>query len=387
MNNSKIRIALNASMLDNSPTGVGIYTFNLINNLSKLSWTNDYERFTVFSPTFSYLNNQIKISKLPNLMLSSKYGKVAASIRFLWNTLIYPFKTSKYNLVISTTTHGSFFAKNQIITIHDLLSLRFNTISSHQRFYFKYLLPLLLSRAKCIITISETTKQDIIKYLKFPAENIHVIYNGYDKSKFYVTEDISKKIYYEYGVKNYFLAIGPTYPHKNFEKLLIAYNKLSLIEKHNHPLVIVGGKEPYLSSIKEIVLKLKLNEVVHFLHYVREELMPDMYRNAYALVFPSLYEGFGLPPLEAMACGCPVIASNTPAVKEVCEEAALYMDGYNEKSITAALKKIISDKVLVQNLREKGLAQAQKFSWTNAAESLKTLIEEKIHLPKKQSYV
>ena len=387
MDNAKIRIALNASMLDNSPTGVGIYTFNLINSLSKLNWTSEYDRFTVYSPTLLFLDKKLKISKLSNLMLSSKYGKIAASTRFLWNTLIYPFKTSKFNLVISTTTHGSFFAKNQIITIHDLLSLRFNTISSHQRFYFKYILPFILSRTKCIITISETTKKDIVEYLKYPKENIHVIYNGYDASKYYLNNDESKKILHQYGVKNYFLAIGPTYPHKNFEKLLLAYHKLSPIEKIKHPLVIVGGKQPYLTLLKDLVLKLKLNDNVHFLHYVPEELMADMYRSAFALVFPSLYEGFGLPPLEAMACGCPVLASNTPAVKEVCEQAALYMDAYNEKSITASLKKIISEIALPQILREKGLVQAQKFSWTNAAESLKTLIEEKIHLPKKPLYV
>ncbi len=382
MNKGKIKIALNASMLDNSPTGVGIYTFNIINSLAKLNWNNNYEKFTVFTPTSSFLNEDIEVSKLPNLMLSSQYGKIAAFTRFIWNTFFYPFKSKKYDLVISTTTHGSFFAKNQIITIHDLLSIRFNTISPHQRFYFKNLLPFMMAKCKCVIAISETTKKDIIKYLGYPEEKIHVIYNGYDKTKFNLSDTVSNIIANKYSVKNYFLAIGPNYPHKNFEILLAAYDKLSNTEKLNHPLVIVGGKQPYLSQIKQLALDLNLQTSVQFLDYVPDNLMPAIYKEAVALVFPSLYEGFGMPPLEAMACGCPVIASNTAAVMEVCENAALYINPYNPKSITQALQKLIYNPILLNQLKEKGLKQAQKFSWDLTAQKLKTLIEEKIYLPK-----
>lgn len=388
MNHGKIKIALNASMLDNSPTGVGIYTFNIINSLAKLNWANNYEKFTVFSPTISFLDKGLSISKLSNLMLSSKYGKSAALIRFLWNTLFYPIKTKKFDLVISTTTHGSFFAKNQIITIHDLLSLRFNTISPHQRIYFKYLLPFMMANSKCVIAISETTKKEIVKYLNFPEEKIHVIYNGYDHNKYFLNTSTSTKINETYGLKNYFLAIGPTYIHKNFEILLTAYVKLNYTEKQNHPLVIVGGKEPYLSLIKSLVISLQLTQYVHFLNYVPDVLMPALYWEAKALVFPSIYEGFGMPPLEAMACGCPVVASNTPAVMEICENAALYINPHNEQSIIKALQKVISgDKRFFQNLIENGLQQAQKFSWEKTALQLKLLIEEKIYLPKNKQYV
>lgn len=389
MNNGKIKIALNASMLDNSPTGVGIYTFNIINSLVKLNWANKYENFTVFSPTLSFLDKEINVSKLSNLMLSSQYGKIAALTRFLWNTIFYFFKSKKYDLVISTTTHGCFFAKNQIITIHDLLSLRFNTISAHQRFYFTYLLPFMMKKSKCVIAISQTTKKDIVKYLGYPEEKIHVIYNGYDDKKYYLKTNASHKITEHYGVKNYFLAIGPTYPHKNFEILISAYDKLSCTEKQKHPLVIVGGKQPYLNLIKQFVFDLNLTENVHFLNYVPENLMPALYWEAKALVFPSLYEGFGMPPLEAMACGCPVIASNTPAVLEICENAALYINPYNQKSITNALQKLIrnDDGSYFQQLVEKGLLQAQKFSWAKTAEKLKILIEEKNLLPKNEIYV
>ncbi len=383
----KIKIALNASMLDNSPTGVGIYTYNIINSLAKLNWKNEYEKFTVFTPTLSFLENKINVFKLSNLMLSSQYGKIAAIIRFLWNTFFYPFKSKNYDLVISTTTHGSFFANNQVITIHDLLSLRFNTISPHQRFYFKYLLPYLMAKSKFVIAISETTKQDIIKYLNFPEEKIHVIYNGYDNNKYCFVATKSNKIADKYGVKNYFLAIGPTYPHKNFEILLSAYTKLSTAEQLNHPLVIVGGKQPYLNRIKQLVLNIGLSTSVHFLDYVPDNLMPALYHEALALIFPSLYEGFGMPPLEAMACGCPVIASTTPAVIEVCENAALYINPNDEDDITKALQKLINNDSLAQQLSEKGLAQAQKFSWAKTAQNLKTLIEKQIILPKTQAYV
>ncbi len=363
-------------MLDNSPTGLGVYSFNVINNLSTLCLGDHYNQITVFTPTSSFLNNNLKIKKISNLMLSSKYGKLAAITRFLWNTFLYPLQAKNYDYLISTTTHGSFFLKNQILTIHDLLSLKFDNISAHQRFYYKYFLPFLVSRAKLIVTISETTKKDIIHFLKCPEDKIHVIYNGYDQTRYFPLDHNPQLILKEYGVSNYWLAVGPTYAHKNLEKLIEVYNKLSDTEKAQKPLVIAGGKDPYLTRLIRLVEKLKLTKHVYFLGYVPENLMPSLYREAFALIFPSLYEGFGLPPLEAMACGCPVITSLVSSMPEVCGDAALYINPSDENSILEAIRQLLNESDLYDGLKKKGLARAAKFSWNKNAQALKELLEK-----------
>ncbi len=378
--NSNIHIGLNGSMLDEHPTGVGVYSLNVINHLSSLYQGKTNRTITVFSPTKTLLNKNIKVVHLSRFLKSSQYGKVAAFIRFVWNAFYYPLQARKFDLLISTTTHGSFLLKNQIITIHDLLSLRFNNISTHQRFYFKYLLPYMVSRAKLIIAVSETTKKDIIHFLKCPEDKVQVIYNGYDELLYNnnITGS-SKGIYKEYGVQNYFLAIGPTYPHKNFELLIDAYNGLDINIKQQFPLVIAGGKNNYLNTLKQYVKEKNAGGSIHFIGYVPATLMPALYKEAYALVFPSLYEGFGFPLLEAMACGCPVLTADISSMPEVCGNAALYFDPYNKQSLQLQLQSIVANKILYDDLKEKGLSRVKQFSWSKTVNQLKVIIEEAIH--------
>jgi glycosyltransferase involved in cell wall biosynthesis len=375
MTKHDLSIAMNGSMLDEQPTGVGVYSFNLINHLFCLYGKDGGRRLTVFTPTLSLLDKDLKVVKLSELLQSSKYGKVAALCRFLWNTFSYPFQARGYDLLISPTTHGSFMLKNQVITIHDLLSLRYRHISAHQRLYFKYLLPLLVSRAALILTVSETTRQDIIHLLKCPEEKVKVVYNGYDESRYYPGEEKDNIIYREYGFKDYLLAVGPTYPHKNLEMLLLAYHELRPAVRSRHPLVIAGGKKEYTNYLKRRVEELHLGTDVYFTGYIPMELMPSLYREAHALIFPSLYEGFGIPLLEAMACGCPVAVSGTSSMPEVCEDAALYFDPSDKGSIRAVIEQLISDEETCRLLREKGLVQVRKFSWEKTAREVKTLLD------------
>ncbi len=379
MATGKFSIAMNGSMLDEHPTGVGVYSINLINNLSQLYLNDQLQKLTVFTPTNSFLNKYVQTIKVPSLVKSSRYGKLAAFSRFIWNTFYYPYQVRNFDLLISPTTHGSFVSGNQIITIHDLISLRYKNISVHQRFYFKYLLPFLISKAKLIITVSETTKKDIVSLLKCPAEKVKVVYNGYDHTNYFTIEGNQHLIESAYGVKKYLLAIGPTYPHKNFETLIQAYKELNDTVRIEYPLVIAGGKSPYVNSLKKLVKQLDLEISVHFIGYVPVELMPSLYREAHALVFPSLYEGFGIPLLEAMACGCPVITSNTSSMPEVCGNAAIYFDPLDKEALKDAIVKLTDDGELWNEIREKGLLQSKKFSWQQTAQNLKSLIENIIH--------
>jgi len=378
MPQKEIFIGMNGSMLDNKPTGTGIYSFNIINNLSHLQWIEKYCKLTFFTPTRSNLSEKLLVVKLSDLLQSSRFGKVAAQTRFLWNTFCYPFQARGFDLLVSPTTHGSFLLKNQIITIHDLISLRYKNISPHQRFYFKYLLPFLVSRARLIVTVSETSKRDIVHFLKCPENKVQVIHNGYDNTHYYGTGERSDRIDQAYGVRNYLLAVGPTYPHKNFETLIDAYASLDARVRKDHPLVIAGGMKAYITKLKQRVRKAGLDDDIHFLGYVPFESMPSLYREAFLLVFPSLYEGFGIPLVEAMACGCPVIVSDTSSMPEVCGDAAFYIDPNSKESIRKSIETLVADAGLRDCLRQKGYARAAHFSWKKAAESFKSLIENQL---------
>ena len=369
-------VAINASMLDDKPTGVGVYSFHLINNLSEVLKTScSAKQFTVFTPETSHIINGIDIIKLPSILQSSQYGKLAALSRFVWNTFFYPLQLRRHDLYISPTTHGSFTLKNQIITIHDLISLHYNNISFHQRLYFRYLLPVLLKRAKLIIAVSENTRADIMRFFSVPAEKIRVVYNGYDNNRFFPTDKKPRLITGAYGCENYFLAVGPTYPHKNFELLIAAYETLDPVVRDRHPLLIAGGKPAYVNVLKQLVRTKKLEKNIIFAGYVSSALMPALYREAFALIFPSLYEGFGIPVLEAMGSGCPVISSNAASMPEVGGEAALYFDPQSILSLVRCMKLMIANDELRRNCIHKGLLQSQKFSWKKMAEEFRDIIE------------
>lgn len=370
----KVFIGINGSMLDEKPTGVGVYTYNLINSLSALD-PHSHRNITVFTPTVSALHDRVNIVRLSRYLQSSSYGKVAAFLRFAWNTISYPLQARKFDLLISPTTHASFFLKNQIITIHDLLSLRYNNISPHQRFYFKYFLPALIRKATFVIAVSENTKKDIIHFFKCPAEKIKVIHNGYDLDLYFQADQPSLEIEKEYGLRNYLLAVGPTYPHKNFKLLIDVYSGLSESFKKEHPLLIAGGKESYLNFLKQYVTECNLNKHIFFTGYVPLKLMPALYREAFAMVFPSLYEGFGIPLLEAMACGCPVIVSDSSSMPEVCGQAALYFNPLDKQSLKNAIEKMTTNNEERAGYIKKGLQQVKNFSWTKTAQSFNLLIK------------
>ena len=379
MTADKFSIAMNGSMLDDHPTGVGIYSINVINNLSRLYSNDKIKKLTVFTPVRAALDNSVCTIKIPGLVKSSRYGKLAAFSRFIWNTFYYPYQVRDFDLLVSPTTHGSFISSNQVITIHDLISLRYKNISAHQRFYFKYFLPFLISRAKLIIAVSETTKKDIVTFLKCPEEKIKVVFNGYDHTTYFAIEGNRHVIERAYGVKKYLLAIGPTYPHKNFETLIQAYKELDDSVRIQFPLVIAGGKKEYVNALKLLVKQLDLEINIRFIGYVPIDLMPALYREAEVFIFPSLYEGFGIPLLEAMACGCPVITSNTSSMPEVCGDAALYFDPLDRDALKKRIMNLTEDRKLWNEMRKRGLEQVKKFSWQRTAQQLKSVIENIIY--------
>jgi glycosyltransferase involved in cell wall biosynthesis len=374
----KMKIAINASILDDKPSGLGIYTYNVINELTKIISNNDELVIYTSNPEILKKNKNIKMKRVPQ-STQPKYGKHAAIKRFIWSqyTLLKDLKKEKVDILYSPTQHGLLFYNIQIITIHDLLPIYFNYKKSLQRklqnLYYRYLLPIVLKKVGKVITVSESTKKDIIKYYNVKAENIVRVYNGINTNYLNYKENAVDYIFQKYKVKNYLLSIGASYPYKNYDTLIKA---LKLIYAKDIKLVIAGGKNDYRNYLKLLSSNLGLSDKVIFIDYIPQEDLPYLYSAAQCLVYPSLYEGFGLPPLEAMACGCPVITSNTSSLPEVVGNAGIMVDPYDVNEIAKAIDLILFNENLRNEMIEKGLKQAKKFSWKKTAEEIYEVIKE-----------
>jgi glycosyltransferase involved in cell wall biosynthesis len=230
-----------------------------------------------------------------------------------------------------------------------------------------------LSQAVAVIADSESTKLDIHEYYKVPLSKIHVVYSGIEEDLRPLPEPIRNRVLHRYGLTEYVLLVGASFPHKNVERAIQAWAAVSETLP-GLKFVIAGGRAQYLEKLRQTVAGSKTNGV-EFLGYVPREDLIALYSGARALVYPSLYEGFGLPPLEAMACGCPAIVSNTSSLPEVCGDAAYYVDPSSPDAIAEAILKVATDEPMRTVLKKKGLAQAARFNWVTTAQSVYKVLE------------
>lgn len=268
-----------------------------------------------------------------------------------------------------------------IITIHDLKYIKFPELfyerSREKSFIMKTVMKNAIKRSKKVITVSESTKYDIVNILKVPQDKIKVIYEAYDSDfRMLSASHNNANVLKRFGIKQPFiLFVGVHRPHKNLCRLLEAFKH---IKYKNYSLVIVGRKYRDYNKPFELMEKLAIKDRVKHLDFVTKEVLLHLYNAATVFVFPSLYEGFGIPVLEAMACGTPVITSNVSSLPEVAGNAAMLINPYDVVSITDALNHILGDISLQNKLREEGLEQIKKFSWAKAAmETLKVYKEIK----------
>lgn len=362
-------------MLDGKPTGVGVFTYNLVNALHRKLEQERRMELTVFTPTAQHLDAGVRMRYIPRFVQYSDFPVTSAISRLAWNQIAYPRVARKMDILLNPSSHGHLWGQNQILTIHDLLSLRFQNISTHQRIYFQRILPHLVRKSSAIIAVSESTKKDIMQFFNVPAEHIHVVYNGFDNRSFSPARGTSAAIREWSGVSEYILAVGPTYPHKNFDTLIKAYALLPASARIQHPLLVTGGRPAYLSALKSLAAAAGVAANIHFTGYVPQHLMPALYQEAKMLVFPSLYEGFGIPLLEAMACGCPVVSSNASSMPEVCGKAALYANPESPEALSQAIVTMLSSDTLRKRMSELGIVRAAEFSWDRTATQVLQIIK------------
>jgi len=251
-----------------------------------------------------------------------------------------------------------------IVTVHDLIRSCFSL--SKERLSERLWLTLdkhYIKRASHIIAVSQHTKHDLMEYLKIPENRVSVIYNGIDHS-----------IFKPYKVKildsPYILYVGSERPRKNLRRLFEAFAKL----KGEFPELklvkagAVGRSEGYRRNVMRKLASLGITQDVIFVDLVSELDLAHYYSSASLLVYPSLYEGFGLPPLEAMACGCPVVTSNTSSLPEVVGKAGIMVDPYDTDGLAQAMRQVLTDDKLRDDMVGRGLEQAKRFSWEETAE-------------------
>ncbi len=256
-----------------------------------------------------------------------------------------------------------------VFTLHDLIFKFFPEYHLPlNRAFLGVMLPRFLRRADAIIAVSECTKRDAIRLYHLPPEKITVIYEGVDPALRPVEDKnliAQARARYAHG-QPFILYLGTIEPRKNIVALIDAVRALRA-RGLPHRLLIAGRKGWLYQPTLDHVAQMGMSDAVDFLDYVPDAELPALFSACDAFVFPSLYEGFGLPPLEAMACGAPVVCSNTSSLPEVVGDAAVLFDPRDIGEIASAIERVVSDAALRDELRAKGIAQAAKFSWERAA--------------------
>ncbi|CAM4110596.1 Glycosyltransferase involved in cell wall bisynthesis [Pedobacter westerhofensis] len=294
----------------------------------------------------------------------------------LWEQIDLPLFLIKNNkpLLISLVNTAPCFYKRQIVSILDMTTFVnpawFSFKFAH---YYKLVVPLIAKNSLKIITISEHSKSDIIKFINIPSEKVEVLHCAVsDKFINKPNMEIAQKDFFNkkgLTVGQYILGVSSLDPRKNFQSLIEAFLTINT----RLPLVIVGSKGKAFAdnNLKSLISD---HDNIVFTGYVEDSELIQLYQSATCFVYPSLYEGFGMPPLEAMACGCPTIVSNTSSLPEVCGDASLYVNPTDIKGIKETIELAISDDPLRKSLTEKGDRRYKKFSWESSCYKLNDII-------------
>jgi glycosyltransferase involved in cell wall biosynthesis len=259
-----------------------------------------------------------------------------------------------------------------LLTVHDLSFVRVpEAASAGLRAYLKRVVPLSVRRADFVLADSQATKDDLVSLYGVSSGGVAVLLSGVDSRFAPVLAGgvITTRSQYDIGTVPYILSVGTVQPRKNYGRLIQALALLRAANIDIH-LVVAGGKGWLEDPIYDTIHATNMGDYVHFIGFVDEKDLPTLYSGAVCFAFPSLYEGFGLPVLEAMACGTPVVTSNVSSLPEVAGDAALTIDPYNVEELAEALRRVIEDEALRKDLISKGFARAKQFSWDTSARQL-----------------
>lgn len=352
-------IYINGRFLCNKMDGISRFSLEICKQLKSLGLD-----FKVIIPKWAEYENTecFEIVRFGNL--KSHFWEQIDLLRFL-NSKGSP-------LLLNLSGLGPLFYKNQIITIHDL-SFYANKkwFSKAYTLFYSIATPILARNAKKILTVSNFSKSEIIKYLKIEALKIEVVYNAVatDLNKEHKNYQASSAVDSILNSK-YILAVSSIDPRKNLQRLIDAFLVLKL---EDYKLVLVGKTSSHFN------VKLKSNsENIIFTGFVSDLELSLLYKNCDFFIYPSLYEGFGIPPLEAMCNGCAVMVSDIPSLREVCLDAAIYINPFETESIKRGMLRMIEDLNLKRELKEKGSLRCDFFKWEDSGEKVYNIINSVI---------
>lgn len=387
---TEMNIAIDGRPLLHERSGVGCYTYQLIRKLLREKSGHNFYLYGlpghknyVYIPRKAGINGLEQILNFPEpIQVPFPFRKVTRIMSGLAGRLG---KRHDIDVILWTNFFGEFSEKcRSIITIHDMA----------HHYYPQFItpgmernLPIYLKdqahRSDLILCVSENTKRDVVKLLDVPEEKVWVTYNGIGEQFRPLNEQMAIGVLCErYKLPaRFILFVGTREPRKNLPKLVEAYNILYSRYRIQEYLVIAGGKGWKNESLYQTIEELKLENRVIFTGYVPDADLPGLYNAATVFAYPSLYEGFGIPVVEAMACGVPVVTSNVSSLPEVAGDAALLVAPEDPEQLASAIYRILEDRGLSNKLREIGIQRAKKFSWQACARKTLEAIEYVVKHP------
>jgi glycosyltransferase involved in cell wall biosynthesis len=367
-----LRIAIDVRKLRDY--GIGTYVRNLLRHLSRLDAETDY--VLLCRPEDSGIAEELG-KNFRTIAEPARPYSVSEQLRIpldLRREKIDLFHAPHYVLPPLTRCKS-------VVTIHDCIHLRFPQYLPNRLAYAyaRSSMWVATHRSNRVLTVSEASKRDILRYFRIPEAKINVIYNAIDERYGESpSPDEVERVQDRYQLNApYVLYAGNIKPHKNLERLIEAFHTLRQDPDLAHvKLLIIGDEISKYATLRRAVHKYKLHKHVRFFGFVSDKTLAVLYRLARVFVFPSLYEGFGLPPLEAMASGTPVITSNVSSLPEVVGDAALLIDPHDPGAIAEAMRRVLMDSDLREELRQKGFTRVRQFSWERSIRRVREIYGE-----------
>lgn len=368
----EMRVAIDARKLHDF--GIGTYIRNLLRQLSRLDRETEY----------------VLLCQEPDLGVASQLGPNFRTVLepspnySLREQIHVPWVVMREKPDIYHAPHYVLPAGvrcRKVVTIHDCIHLMFPQYLPNRAAYAyaKTTMWTAARRSDRILTVSEASKRDILHFFNVAPEKVSVVYNAID-DRFAIVprpEDVAR-VRERYQLDQRFvLYVGNIKPHKNLVRLIETFAELRTDDSFDDlKLLIIGDEISKLPALRRAVHRYKLHKFVRFLGYLPDDILAILYRLANVFVFPSLYEGFGLPPLEAMASGTPVVTSNVSSLPEVTGDAALLVDPYDVDSIVSGITRVLKDPALAADMRQKGYARAREFSWERSVQQTLRVYQE-----------
>lgn len=338
-------IVVNARFLTQKTTGVQRFAIEISQQLKE------------------YFKNEILFVSPNNLLNTDLAEKLEVKIignlnGHLWEQyeLVKFLKSNNSPLLLNLTNTAPLFYKNKIVTIHDLAFYHHpEWFSKKFTLVYNFLIPRIAKNSKHIFTVSEYVKNDIIKNYKIKDEKVTVIYNSY--SVIFTFKDLIRE--------KFVLVVGSIDPRKNIKLIL------DIFTKNKMKLVVVGQKNKVFSSLDIS----NLPDNITFTGYLDDEKLVELYNKASLFLYPSLFEGFGIPPIEAQACGCPVLSSNSTSLPEVGQNSFIYCNPLSLDDINTKIESILNNEDLKEELRQKGFENIKRFSWENSSKKILSVVK------------